>query len=129
MADIPPDFEIPEARPRRPPRPALVSFAGWVFVAAGAITGIGGLFYLASGAVASEALAYAAFGLAEAVIGVQVLRLSASFRLIAMPVAAVGILLDIAGITQGNRWGIVAIVLHAIALFGLAANGDAFGPR
>src|SRR5438128_142201 len=100
MADLPPDFEAPTARPGRPRRPAVVTFAGWVLVIAGGITGMGGLFYLAvgTGAATSAALAYAAFGVAELVTGTQVLRLSAAFRVLAMPIAAIGILLDVVGL-------------------------------
>ncbi|MBI3648041.1 MAG: hypothetical protein HY240_04745 [Actinobacteria bacterium] len=134
MADLPPDFEVPTPRPGRASRPAIVSFAGWVFVIAGVLTGLGGAFYLttgpsASGGAASFGLAFAAFGAAELVTGLQILRMSPAFRLIGLPIAGIGIVIDVASLVAGSRWQLVAIVLHGAALYGLATQGEAFARR
>ncbi len=102
-------------------------------IVAGVITGLGGVFYLVAGGgsatSSSEGLAYATFGAAELLTGSQVLRLSAAFRLIGIPVAGLGIVLDIVGLVSGSRWQLLAILLHAVAFVGLVTSAEAFRRR
>jgi hypothetical protein len=132
MADLPPGFEVPTPPPGAERRPIAVSFAGWVLAMAGTLTGLGGLVYLGargSNDDPSLGLALAAFGLAELVTGIAILRLLPSFRSIGMAVAAIGTAIDVVWLVQGSRWQLIALVLHVAVLAVLSSQREAFVRR
>ncbi len=132
MADLPPGFQIPTPKPLRPERPLGVSIAAWILVAAGAITGLGGLVVALAGGAATTArplgLAYLAFGAAELVTGLALRRLLGAFRPFGVVIAVVGILIDVSWVVSGSRWQVVAVLAHGYVAYALATSPTAFGP-
>jgi hypothetical protein len=105
-----------------------VSFAGWVLVIAGALTGVGGFSVLAVGSSngRSLGLGLAAFGVAELATGIDILRLVATFRTIGMAVAAVGAVIDVIELVSGSRWQLIALLLHVAVVIALSTQRGAF---
>jgi hypothetical protein len=111
------------------PRPPLVTAAAIVLFVAGGLNLLGALILLAADLGGVEIvliLLSLAIGAASIYAGVQILQLREQGRALGLGIAAVGGILALMSIIQGNPYQILALLLYGFVLFALVTQAAAF---
>ncbi len=132
---------VPSVGTGRPVRPQIVTAAGVILIALGALGIFGGLILLVldpedlSGisTVNLERVARGvsvlalAFGGLEVLAGVLVLRLSNAGRILGLVLACFGVVGGLGSLGNGAGLGLVSLGLYGLTVYALFAHGGAFG--